>query len=224
MKLDTFGKIAAASLSAAVLNLIGAVLFILTLPAQVPVHFDDKLVCNGYGSRWTGLLMPAGFLIMFGLTLLIYSFSKNKQKNLHIMRLVALLCTAIFVVVTWFVLFMMRSDVKPGEVLSKQFWWVFPVLYGAVFLIIGNYLPTVRQNKVLGYRTPWTLNNTQCWKLTHQLAGKLAVITGLLTLIAGLVMKAAGVESMAAYMVITFASLAVVVLVPMVYSSFHRAD
>ena len=98
------------------------------------------------------------------------------------------------------------------------------MLYGAVFLIIGNYLPTVRQNKVLGYRTPWTLNNTQCWKLTHQLAGKLAVITGLLTLIAGLVMKAAGEESMAAYMVITFASLAVVVLVPMVYSSFHRAD
>lgn len=224
MKLDTFKKVAAVSLSAAVLNLIAAALYILTLPEQVPTHFDEKMVCNGYGSRWTGLLMPLGLLIFLGVTLLIYSFDKKREKNLHMMRLAALLCTAILIVATWFLLFMMRSDVKPGEVLSKQFWWTFPVLYGATFLIIGNYLPTMRQNKVIGYRTPWTLNNMQCWKLTHQLAGKLAVITGLLTLIAGIVMKAVGVESMAAYMVITFASLAIVVFVPLIYSFFHRAD
>lgn len=224
MKLDTLKKIAVVSLSAAILNLLAAALFILTLPEQVPTHFDANMVCNGYGSRWNGLLLPAFLPVIIGLMLLFFSHSKNRDKNLHVIKLAALLTTAILLITCWFVLFLMRNPVQLGEVLGSQFWWLFPVLYGAVMLLIGNYLPTTRQNLMLGYRTPWTLKNAQCWKLTHQLAGKLAVITGLITLIAGIVMKAAEVENEKLYVLISIVSLFIVVIVPLIYSFFHRND
>ena len=224
MKLDTLKKVSIAVLSAGMINLIAAALYILTLPEQVPTHFDAAMVCNGYGTRWYGLFMPAVVIILVAIFLLIYSRSKDPEKNLHMIRLAMLLCSAVFIVATWFILFLMRSDVKPGEQISRQFWWMFPALYGVTFIIIGNYLPTMRQNKVIGFRSPWTLKNAQCWKLTHQLAGKLSVITGLFALIAALVMKSAGVERMEPYMVAAIGSLLIVVIVPLIYSYFHRAD
>ena len=224
MKLDTLKKIAVVSLSAAILNLLAAALFILTLPEQVPTQFDAKMVCTSYGSRWLGLMFPAFLPVILGLSFLFYSHSKNRDKNLHVLKLVALLITAIILITGWFVLFLMQNPVQLGEVLGKQFWWLFPVLYGAVMLLIGNYLPTTRQNLMLGYRTPWTLKNAQCWKLTHQFAGKLAVITGLITLIAGIVMKAAQVENEKLYVGISVVSLVIVVFAPLFYSFFHRND
>ena len=224
MKLDTLKKVSIAVLTAGALNLIAAALYILTLPEQVPTHFDAAMVCNGYGSRWTGLFMPAALIIIVAVFLLIYSRSKKTQKNIRVIRLAMLLCSAIIIIATWFVLLLMRSDVQPGEQISRQFWWMFPVLYGVTFIILGNYIPTVRQNRVFGFRSPWTLRNEQCWKLTHQLAGRLSVITGLITLVAAVVMKTADVERMEPYMFVSIGSLMIVVIVPLIYSYCHRAD
>ena len=45
--------------------------------------------------------------------------------------------------------------------------------------VIGNYLPKVRPNYLMGIRTPWTLASDLSWQRTHRLGGRLFVIEGL---------------------------------------------
>jgi uncharacterized membrane protein len=53
----------------------------------------------------------------------------------------------------------------------------------AVFQVLfGNRVGRLRPNFFLGVRTAWTLSSDQVWRKTHRLAGRLLVISGLLTL------------------------------------------
>lgn len=63
--------------------------------------------------------------------------------------------------------------------------------FGLLFLVIGNYMPKVRQNKVLGIRVKWTLENEENWNVTHRFGGKVWVAAGLLCMIGGLLPTAA---------------------------------
>ena len=54
------------------------------------------------------------------------------------------------------------------------------VFVGVVFIVMGNYLPKLRQNYVAGIRTPWTLKNADNWYKTHRLGGKVFVFAGVI--------------------------------------------
>ena len=38
---------------------------------------------------------------------------------------------------------------------------------GLLFMIIGNYLPKVKQNNTIGIRVVWTLQDEENWSATH---------------------------------------------------------
>jgi len=58
---------------------------------------------------------------------------------------------------------------------------------GALFIVIGNYLPKVRPNYMVGIRTPWTLTSDVAWTRTHRMGGRLFVIEGVAMILLGLV-------------------------------------
>lgn len=57
---------------------------------------------------------------------------------------------------------------------------------GALLLVIGNYMPKVRYNYVLGIRTPWTLASERVWDRTHRFAGVSMLLAGLISLAGGI--------------------------------------
>ena len=57
-----------------------------------------------------------------------------------------------------------------------------PALLGVMFIFIGNYLPKVKQNRTLGIKISWTLNNEENWNKTHRFGGKVWVVGGLIML------------------------------------------
>ena len=57
------------------------------------------------------------------------------------------------------------------------------LLIGFLFMVLGNYFQTIPQNYFLGIKTPWTLANEFVWKKTHDLAGKLFFITGIILIV-----------------------------------------
>ena len=66
-----------------------------------------------------------------------------------------------------------------------MFKWTY-LFVAVTFIVLGNYLPKVKQNYFLGIKLPWTLHDEENWDKTHKLAGKLWVIAGILMIIAGL--------------------------------------
>ncbi len=83
--------------------------------------------------------------------------------------------------------------------------------FGAIFILIGNYLPKTKQNRTLGIKVYWALGNEENWNKTHRFAGKLWVACGLVILLAAFLPTAAALVSFGC-------ALALGVIAPAVYS------
>lgn len=57
------------------------------------------------------------------------------------------------------------------------------VLFGLLFIFIGNYLPKMKQNRTMGIKVTWALNNEENWNKTHRFGGKLWVAGGIVSLL-----------------------------------------
>lgn len=86
-----------------------------------------------------------------------------------------------------------------------------PVSIGALFVVIGNYLGTLQRNFFVGIRTPWTLASDDVWFRTHRLGARMFMIGGVALMFTGFLQPRS-------IMVSLVAVLAVIVLVPVVYS------
>ena len=88
---------------------------------------------------------------------------------------------------------------------------LLPLLMGIVFLVIGNYMPKITQNRTLGIKIYWTLYNEENWNKTHRFAGKLWVVCGIAMLFCAFL-------PMMWMFGATMALLLAGVILPMVYS------
>lgn len=86
--------------------------------------------------------------------------------------------------------------------------------FGLLFVLIGNYMPKIRQNRIMGIRVKWTLENEENWNVTHRFGGKIWVAAGLLCMIGGLLPTAA-------MGVIFPAAIVTAAVVPCVYSYLY---
>lgn len=55
-------------------------------------------------------------------------------------------------------------------------------VFGMLMVGLGNMLPKLPRNGLVGIRTPWTLADPTVWERTHRLAGYLVTAAGLVTL------------------------------------------
>lgn len=59
-------------------------------------------------------------------------------------------------------------------------------IFRILFLVIGNYMPQIRNNYTLGIKTPWTLENEWVWRKTHLMGGIVFCIMGILFILSGI--------------------------------------
>jgi uncharacterized membrane protein len=69
--------------------------------------------------------------------------------------------------------------------LGMQPWlgYVPPLLVGVLVMIVGNALPRVRPNAVVGVCTPWAHRSRRAWAITHRVGGYLLVALGLVIVV-----------------------------------------
>jgi uncharacterized membrane protein len=178
------------------------------LPDQLPSHFGLSGEVDGYWGKNSaiaflgalGLFLP----LLMHLTRNIDPRKQNYEKfeNAYAMtRLaLALLFDFIFVLV---VSYGLNMHIDIGKVTIGA--------VGILFVVIGNYMPQVKDNYFFGVRTPWTLNNSEVWRKTHRFAGALWVIAGLL-MIAGIFMGSTG------HIAVLVTALVLATIVPVAYS------
>lgn len=116
------------------------------------------------------------------------------------------------IVITLFLIIMnyvLILSVKNGWIIETNIAIAF---FGILVMLIGNYMNNLKPNYVAGIRLPWTLNDPDNWRKTHQLAGKLWFAGGiLLVIISFLLPKALLLPFMIGLLV-------VLVIIPGVYS------
>lgn len=176
------------------------------LPEQVPFHWGINGEVDGWATKTQAVfLMP---LMMLGIQWLCSFVTqldpKRKAHNGKMMGLVLW----IIPVLNLFLHVMVWLQALGREVNMAV---VMPLFMGALFVIIGNYLPKCRQSYTVGIKLPWTLDDEETWNKTHRLAGKLWVAGGLLCMPCALL---SGVWSF----IVMMSILVVMCAVPTVYS------
>ena len=76
--------------------------------------------------------------------------------------------------------------VNMGADMENLFMAVIYFGTGLLFMIIGNYLPKVKQNNTIGIRVVWTLQDEENWSATHRFSGKIWVASSILCMLCGL--------------------------------------
>jgi len=116
-----------------------------------------------------------------------------------------LIITVYMVVLNYFFILSTKNGWKIDTKVSMVF-------FGLLVMFMGNYMNNIKPNYFAGFRLPWTLNDPDNWRRTHQLAGKLWFVAGiLLVIISFLISKAMVIP-------ISIGILIVIVIIPAVYS------
>ena len=210
-------------IAAAGVNLIAVALFILSLPEIVPTHFGPDFVCDRTGSRWNGAVPALLAVLIFPIGLFFTGKSKNLEKNMKPLTITLIFAECFIILLNWFLLFIMKAGAKLGDKVSLGLDWIIPAFVGVLFIVLGNYLPTIRQNNTLGIKLPWTLKNERCWNAVHRFSGKLYVVCGLICIAAAIIIKAAGISPILYTGLIT-AVITLSVALPTICAYKHRND
>lgn len=150
------------------------------LPAVVPVHWDAHGNINGWGAKWTLIVINpavmAGILLLF--TVLPWlsprHFEVDTFRSTYLYIMVVILA-----VLAYIHMLLLAAGLSLGIDINRA-------IMGGISLLIallGNVLGKVRRNFYVGVRTPWTIANEQVWNATHRLAAKTLFAGGLLALL-----------------------------------------
>ncbi len=176
------------------------------LPDTMMTHWGADGNADGSGAKAFAVFGFPVILLVLHLVCLLVTALDRRQKEQSPKAL-----NLVFWVVPFISLFSSASIYAVALGKAFDFLALIPGLLGILFILIGNYLPKIKQNRTLGIRVSWTLNNEENWNKTHRLGGKVWVICGLAMLFSVFLPQAAMVP------VVVCAILAATVI-PIVYS------
>ena len=193
------------------LPIVFGLLFWNQLPATMTSHWGADGIADGTASKaFVVLGMP---LILLGLHWLLLWWSlvidKKNAQNGKIITICYSIIPALSLVMHIFIYSVALE--KDWNIIA-----LIPVLIGAMFLFIGNYLPKTTRNRTMGIKLHWTMGNDENWQKTHRLGGKIYFWGGIAVIISALL----PVKMMIAVMIVM---IVVSVILPSVYSySIYR--
>lgn len=182
-----------------------------SLSEQIPIHFGMDGKPDNWASKNSIFMLPVilGFVNFFTWLLLtnidkidpkqVKGDNKETISGLSIF-LSAALCGLSLVI--------LYGEGHENVAIDKL---IFGAL-GILFMGLGFFMPKLKQNYFAGYKLPWTLENEDNWKQTHQLAGKWWMVGGALQFLVAIFLK--GEILFYIFMTITV----LVALIPAIYS------
>ena len=145
------------------------------LPELFPSHWGINGADSFVGKGFFVFGMPLIMLALFFLCLFVTSKDKKNQEQS------AKVSGMIFWIVPFISLFIASISYFGAKGKSLELISVIPIVLGIMFAVMGNYMPKCRPNRTIGIRVKWTLENEENWNATHRFAGKVMVLSGLLT-------------------------------------------
>jgi uncharacterized membrane protein len=152
--------------------------------ASIPVHWGIDGQVDGYAPKTIGLLMLP--LVAAGVAALLAVIPRFEPRRANLERSgKAYGATWVGVMTLLGLVHLLTVAVALGATIDMPRLILIGV--GALFVVIGNYMPKVRPNFLMGIRTPWTLSSDVAWTKTHRLGGRIFVIEGLVMIVLGFI-------------------------------------
>lgn len=177
-------------------NFAAHLLFYPGLPDTVPVHWGFDGQADGWGPKYTILILcalPLLILLLLAVVPRIDPRASNFQRFDNVYRGFVIGITVFLCMITWL------SELTVYNVLPGGSNLVMVLVCGGcglLFIALGNYMPRIKQNYTFGCRTPWALNDEHNWNRTQRMGGIVFVVIGVAMLAAMLFAKLLGETGM----------------------------
>ncbi len=197
-----------------VTNLVISVVTYPMLPDRIIIHWGAGGVPDGYGSKLSGvLLMQLVQFIIFGIYVVIpridpqkkIDASKGYYSNLmNLMMGYFLFFNVLFITQNLGYEYNMTSVMMPAV--------------GALLFLMGGILSNAEPNWFVGVRTPWTLSNEDVWRSTHEKAGLIFKIWGVIST------TGVFIPSVSIWLLLASITIGVIYLVVFSYTEYKRLE
>ena len=164
------------------------------LPEQIPAHYNFAGEIDRWGSKYEALLFPA-ITILMGFFMLWMAKIAAKQEesgnnNEKIVFYTGMGISLWFTAMHTFSLYKAFAAAgSMGYSVEADINRIFCILLGISLVIIGNFMPKLRNNSIIGLRTPWSMKNDTVWKKSQLFGGISFIVCGVLMIIAGLLLE-----------------------------------
>lgn len=157
------------------------------LPDQIPAHYGLNGEVNRYGSKTEVFILPV-IVILFGLFLLLIgklasknesNGNTNNQKVTVVSSVMALLVFNVLTVIFLYTSLKQVVNLYAWVDINKAMF----SLIGIVFIVIGNFMPRLKRNSIIGLRTKWSLSSDKAWQKSQKFGGVSWIITGFILLV-----------------------------------------
>lgn len=180
------------------------------LPDEMATHFGINNEANGFSSKAFAVFgIPLFCLAILWVCALVTSQDPRRKS----------ISPKVISMVLWigpFVSLICAGAIYPYNLgIRVDISFFMGILMGAMFIIVGNFLPKTRQNYTIGIKVPWTLSNEKNWNKTHRLGGYLWIAGGIIMIVLSLT----GAMKTGAMLVM----ILIMTLIPCIYSWWLHA-
>ncbi len=144
------------------------------LPESIPIHWN----INGMADKWTdkqGLFLTVFLLVLVSYVCWILIQQLGRKK--WVAQLGGKFYQIRFAFSVFISLIAIYIIYSAGATITNIS--VITLLIGSLLAITGNHIHSVKPNYFVGVRTPWTLQNEEVWRKSHQFSSKLLLFSGL---------------------------------------------
>lgn len=146
------------------------------LPDRIATNYDFTMKESGYSSKvFVVFVMPLIFAaVLFGSLVYLRNVKHKGSLGKTIPIIQIFFPTAVILV--FGLLFLSALD------MLKDIGFSVCLIVSLLMIYLGNYMPKIRKNWIIGIRTPHTLKSEELWYRTHRIAGVCVTLSGVVAL------------------------------------------
>ena len=189
-------------------NFVAHLCFYPALPQTIPIHWGTDGMVNGWGPKWVALmlaLLPVILLVLFRFLPGMDPKAENYEKFKPIWNGFLIGVTLFMAAMSWITELAVFGVLPEGGNAVGIF---VGGGIGLLFIILGNYMPRVKQNYTFGCKTPWALADEHNWTRTQRMGGIVFVIIGVASVLGALFTGALGNAFFVLFMAVTLGGTA----------------
>lgn len=166
------------------LPLAAVIISLALLPDQIPAHYNHNNQADRWGSKYETLILPA-FTVLFGLFMLGMSKLAAKHEktggssNEGVCIIVGIVTLALFNAMTGFFLYTAFNEIENLSSVTVDINRLVFGLLGLSMIIVGNIMPKLRKNSLIGVRTSRSMKSEALWKKSQRFGGICFMVGGL---------------------------------------------
>lgn len=157
------------------LSMIGGFVSYFFIKGDIPIRWDVNWEVAATAPKEWIFVISALPLVLFvlmqkGIIGTKASLNEKGRKVSYIM------ISYIFIIVEW-------ATIATAIHIDINVRFLIPMILGIAFLVIGNFMPTIKRNRNVGFRTPWTIRSEISWRKTNRYGGYLMSIVGFMLIL-----------------------------------------